>query len=101
GVSGPLLLTYLHSFGLAPSAYIFSISTLFLVFSFAQVVTLLALGAYTATLLLEGVLAIIPVAVMLPLGARLSRRLPARTFSHIVLVTLVAAAVALVWQALA
>ena len=101
GVSGPLLLTYLHSFGLAPSAYIFSISTLFLIFSFAQVITLLALGAYTATLLLEGVLAIIPVAVMLPLGARLSRRLPARTFSHILLVTLVAAAVALVWQALA
>jgi len=101
GVSGPLLSTYLHSFGLKPSAYIFSISTLFLIFSFAQVVTLVALGAYTTTLLVEGFLAIIPVAVMLPLGARLSRRMPAHTFSRIVLATLLAAAVALVWQALA
>ncbi len=101
GVSGPLLTTYLHSFGLSPSAYIFSISTLFLIFSLAQVVTLVVLGAYTATLLVEGLLAIIPVALMLPLGARLSRRIPAATFSHIVLASLSAAAVALVWQAVA
>lgn len=101
GVSGPLLTTYLHSFGLAPSPYIFSVSTLFLVFSVAQVVTLVALGAYSATLVVEGVLAIIPVAVMLPLGSRLSRKMPARTFSNIVMATLFVAAVALVWQALA
>lgn len=101
GVSGPLVSTYLHSFGLPPSAYIFSVSTLFLIFSLAQVVTLVALGAYTATLVLEGALAMIPVAIMLPLGSRLARVLPARAFSHIVLATLLVAAVALAWRALA
>jgi uncharacterized membrane protein YfcA len=101
GVSGPLLSTYLHSFGLAPRAYIFSVSTLFLIFSLAQVLTLAALGAYTPTLVAEGVLAILPVAVMLPLGSRLSLRMRAQTFSNIVLATLVVAAVALLLQALA
>lgn len=101
GVSGPLLSTYLHSFGLAPSAYIFSVSTLFLIFSLAQVVTLIAVGAYSATLVVEGVLAILPVAVMLPLGSRLSRRMRAETFSTIVMASLMVAAVALVWRALA
>lgn len=101
GVSGPLLSTYLYSFGLAPSAYIFSVSSLFLIFSVAQVVTLVALSAYSATLVAEGVLALLPVAVMLPLGSRLSRRMQAQHFSRIIMATLVVAAVALVWQALA
>lgn len=101
GVSGPLLSTYLHSFGLTPSAYIFSISTLFLVSSLVQVVTLVVLGAYTTTLLVEGLLAIVPVALLLPLGSRVARRIPATAFSNLVLATLVAAAVALVYQAVA
>lgn len=101
GVSGPLLSTYNHSLGLSPSAFIFSISTLFLVFSLVQVVTLAALGAYTAELLVQGVLAVLPVAVMLPLGSRVARRIPAEAFSKLILVTLLAAAGALVWQALA
>jgi hypothetical protein len=100
GVSGPLLSTYLHSFGIPPSAYVFSVSTLFLIFSAVQVVTLIALGSYSATLLVLGALAILPVAAMLPLGSRLSKRMPADTFSHLIMGTLVVAAAALVWKAL-
>lgn len=99
GVSGPLLSTYNHSLGLTPSAFILSISTLFLVFSMVQVVTLVALGAYTAELFAQGLLALVPVAVMLPLGSRVARRIPAETFSRVILVTLLAAACALVYQA--
>jgi hypothetical protein len=99
GVSGPLLSTYLHAFALTPSAYVFSLSSLFLVFSITQVTTLASLGAYSPQLIAEGFLALVPVAVLLPLGSWFTRRLDARTFSTIVMIGLVAAATVLVWQA--
>jgi uncharacterized protein len=100
GVSGPLLSTYLHGFALRPAAYVLSLSTLFLVFSAIQVVTLLGLGLYTGDRLRDSVLAMVPIAVMLPLGSRLSRRLPTAVFRRVVLVGLAVTAVALVNSAL-
>ena len=100
GVSGPLLSTYLHGFALVPAAYVFSLSTLFLVFSVVQVATIAGLGYYTADLLLDSLLALVPIAVLLPLGNRLSRRLPADLFRRLVLVGLALAAVVLVVNAL-
>lgn len=100
GVSGPLLSTYLHAFALAPTAYIFSLSSLFLVFSTTQVATLAALGAYSPQLVLEGLLALAPVAVLLPVGSRVGRRLGPGAFSAVVMGGLVLAAVVLVSQAL-
>lgn len=100
GMSGPLLTTYLYSFGLPSSAYIFSLATLFLVSSVAQAVTLVALGAYTTTLLLEAVLALVPVVVMLPVGSWVSRRVGERHFSHVIMATLVVAAAVLMVRAL-
>lgn len=100
GVSGPLLSTYVHSLGLKPAAYVFSLATLFLVFSIVQVLTLAGLGAYTQTLLLEGLLAMLPVAAFLPLGVRIGRRVDPATFGRIVLAGLAVAASVLIWQAL-
>jgi uncharacterized membrane protein YfcA len=100
GVSGPLLSTYLHGFALRPAAYVLSLSTLFLVFSAIQVVTLLGLGLYTGDRLRDSVLAMVPIALMLPLGSRLSRRLPTTVFRRVVLVGLAVTAVALVNSAL-
>lgn len=99
GVSGPLLSTYLHAFALVPSAYVLSLSTLFLVFSVTQVGTLAGLGAYTPGLLAESLLALVPVAAVLPLGSYVGRRLSAAAFSAVVLVGLGVAATVLVWQA--
>lgn len=100
GVSGPLLSTYLHAFALTPPAYVLSLSVLFLVFSVTQVATLAGVGAYTADLLAESLLALVPVALFLPLGSHVARRLSARAFSSVVLVGLVAAATVLVWRAI-
>lgn len=100
GVSGPLLSTYLHGYALAPAAYILSLSTLFLVFSVVQVVTLAGLGLYTADLVRDSALALVPIAVMLPLGNRLSRRLPTATFRRVILFGLALTATALVYGAL-
>lgn len=100
GVSGPLLSTYLHGFGLAPAAYILSLSTLFLAFSAVQVAVLAGLGLYTVELLRDSALALVPIAVMLPLGSRLSRRLPATTFRRVILVGLALTSAALLYGAL-
>ena len=101
GISGPLLSTYLHGFGLPPRAYVFALSTLFFVFSCVQTVTLLAVGLYSPSRLLESLFALLPILVALPLGARAARRLSARTFQRVVLVLLAASVVSLVHDALA
>jgi uncharacterized membrane protein YfcA len=95
GISGPLLTTYLHGFGLAPRAYVFALSTLFFVFSTVQTITLLGVGLYTPTRLVESLLALIPILLALPLGSRAARRLSRETFQRVVLVLLAASVVSL------
>jgi uncharacterized membrane protein YfcA len=95
GISGPLLTTYLHGFGLPPRAYVFSLSVLFFVFSSAQAVTLAGVGLYTPVRLLESLLALVPILLALPLGVRAARRLSPQTFQRVVLVLLAASVVSL------
>lgn len=100
GISGPLLTTYLHGFGLPARAYVFALSTLFFVFASVQTVTLAAVGLYTPARLLESLLALLPIVVALPLGVRAARRLSPQTFQRVVLVLLGASVVSLVHDAL-
>jgi uncharacterized membrane protein YfcA len=95
GISGPLLTTYLHGFGLAPRAYVFALSTLFFVFSTVQAITLAGVGLYTPTRLLESLLALVPILLALPLGSRAARRLSRATFQRVILVLLAASVVSL------
>lgn len=99
GISGPLLTTYLHGFGLRPRAFVFALATLFFAFALVQTAALFAVGLYTGSRLLESLLALVPIAVALPLGARAARRLSAATFNRAVLALLLASAVALVLEA--
>ena len=99
GISGPLLTTYLHGYALPPHAYVFSLSVLFVVFSIVQTATLFGIGLYTPERLGESLLALIPIAVLLPLGTRVSRRLSAETFKRIILVLLLATATKLIYDA--
>ena len=96
GISGPLLSTYLHGFGLAPRAYVFSLAALFFVFSSVQAATLAGVGLYTPSRLLESALALVPILLALPLGVRAARHLSAATFQRVVLVLLAASVVSLV-----
>lgn len=96
GISGPLLTTYVHAFRLEKHVYVVSLVTLFLVFSVTQVVTLAGVGLYTPARLGESLLAMLPMAVFLPLGIRLSRRLSGRAFDNVVLVVLALTAAKLV-----
>jgi uncharacterized protein len=100
GISGPLLTTYLHGFGLRPRAYVFALSTLFFVSAVVQAVTLVAVDLYTGPRLLGSLLALVPILLVVPLGSRAARKLSRETFQRIVLVLLAASVVSLVHDVL-
>lgn len=100
GSGGPLFATYLHALRLDRSAFIFSISVLFEILGPIQMVVLASLGSYTAPLVRQGLLALIPVVLVTPFGVALSRRLPQRAFELAVLALLAFSAVRLLISAL-
>lgn len=100
GMSGPLLSTYLHSYRLTKEAFVLSITTIFHVFAFVQVVTLAGVGLYTGNRLLLSLLSLVPIMALLPVGARFTKRLSRGTFDIVVLMLLLATAVKLVYDGL-
>lgn len=99
GISGPLVTTWLHSYRLSPAVYVLSLTTMFQVFSVAQGVTLVGLGMFSWERVLEGSLALVPLAVVIPLGSRLAGRLPRDVFDRVVLVLLALSAAELLRKA--
>jgi uncharacterized membrane protein YfcA len=78
-----------------PRAFVFAISTLFFVFAVVQMVTLFGVGLYTTERVLLSLLALVPIALALPLGSAAARRLDPQTFQRIVLVLLAASVASL------
>lgn len=100
GVSGPVVATWLHGYRLQRDSYVFSITLLFGVTGAAQVVVLVAQGAFTAERLVGSAVAAISVAIAIPLGLRLRRRLAGTAFERAVLAVLVLSAVSLLAEVL-
>jgi uncharacterized membrane protein YfcA len=100
GISGPLVSTYLHGYRLHKEVYVLSITTVFQVYAVVQVVTLAAVGLYTAERLTLSVLSLLPTMTLLAVGARFTDRLSRRTFDYLVLALLLASAVKLVYDGL-
>ncbi len=101
GVSAPVSITFLHSLRLSREGYLLAVATLFAGFSLIQVPALLVAGIMTGPVALQGVLALAPVLLCMPLGAWIGRRLSARTFDVIVLGLLALIAAQLLVDALA
>jgi uncharacterized protein len=101
GISGPLLSTYLHGFRLHREAFVLSQVVLFQVYSVVQLVTLLHLGLFTPARVGHSVLALLPIMLMIPLGARYASRISLRTFDMLVLIILAGSGIKLLYDALA
>jgi len=99
GVSGPIVATWLHGYRLAIQAYVFSVTMIFGVTGAVQLVVLTLQGQMHRDRLVGAVLAGVGVAIALPLGLRLRRRLAGPTFEKVVLVVLLISAVSLVFEA--
>jgi len=97
GISAPVSITFLHSLRMSREAYIFAISSLFSIFSTTQVPALSYAGILTWHVFLEGLLAIIPSVVMLPVGAFVGRRISLEVFDKIVLAMLAVIALKLLF----
>jgi hypothetical protein len=80
--------TYLHSYRMEQRAYVFALTTGFQVLAVAQIVARALFGLSTWRRLGMSVLSLLPVMAVLPLGARVSRRVSTRTFDLIVLAVL-------------
>ena len=98
GISGPVLITYLHSFRLRKEAYVFSLTLLFQVYAVVQTFTLVTVGLFDQERLLYGLLALIPIMIMLRLGAVVAKRLSFKAFDHVVLALMIATALKLAYD---
>jgi hypothetical protein len=92
GFSGPVVGAWLHSFRLPRPAYVLSVTTVFGLVGVAQVAALAALGRYTWDRVGASALALVVVAVGLPIGSRLARRVSPGAFDRVVVALLVVSA---------
>lgn len=95
GNSGTVFGTFLHAMDLRRTEFVFAVTIPFLVFGTVQIATLAGLGSFTAERTTQAALAVIPVLVVTPIGARIGDRLASRTFSRLVLALLAFSGVAL------
>lgn len=100
GVSSPALIMYLHALRLDRELYLFSITAMIAVTASAQSISLGIAGLYTPGRLIASGLAMIPVAVVLPLAMQMGRRLPRHRFDLLVRLLLAGAAVKLLFDAI-
>lgn len=100
GLCAAVIVPFLQSTRMSRTAIIFTISTVFLIFSIVQFFAFLIAGLIEASFLVEGVLALIPVMLFMPLGGWLSPRLPKKTFDRVFLVVLAVVAIGLIEKGL-
>jgi uncharacterized protein len=96
GLSGPLIASYLHAYGLPRSDYLFALSLTLQIFSFSQILSIALARLFTPERLALSALAIIPVVVTLPFGVLLGRKLSRAVFDGLVIALLAASAAKLI-----
>jgi uncharacterized membrane protein YfcA len=101
GISGPVVAAYMHALRLDRAAYILASNVIFQVFMVSQFVSLSALGLMTWERVQMGLLACIPVAVVLPLAIAISRRISQRLFNMFVVALLIVMEIRLIARILA
>ena len=88
GISAPIGVTFIHSMNLERAAHVFAVSAMFLTFAVVQLPSLWLAGVMRPEWLLQGLLALIPILVFMPLGQWISGKLSRRAFDRMILVFL-------------
>lgn len=88
GLCAAVGVPFIHSLGLPRRSMIFAVSVMFLGFALVQTVLLLTVGLIQLRHLAEGALALIPVALFMPVGSWLGKRMDRRTFDRLFLAIL-------------
>lgn len=95
GVSGPIVMPWHLSLGLARDPFVFSVGVIYGLSSVAQLVLIAGQGLYDVERLVLG-LVLVPIALALaPVGSRLRRQLDLAAFERLVILLLIVSAVSL------
>jgi uncharacterized membrane protein YfcA len=97
GMSGPFIATWAHAWGFVKETYVFATSLLFLSIAVTHVIGVGVAGLYDQERVFQGLLAIIPVMIFIPLGMRMTKKVSARAFNLIIVGIIAAMEVQLVW----
>jgi uncharacterized membrane protein YfcA len=88
GISSPIGVTFIHAMSLGREAHVFAVSTMFLLFAVVQLPTLMISGVMPIHWVIEGLLALLPIALFMPVGQSLAGRLSPRAFDQMILIFL-------------
>lgn len=88
GISAPIGVTFIHAMALERTAHLYAVSAMFLVLGLVQFPALVVSGIMQASWLIQSVLAMIPIAIFMPLGQRLAGRLSRKAFDRLILIFL-------------
>lgn len=100
GISAPAFATYMHAIRVGRERFIFGVSSIFGLLGLVQIITIAAFGGYDVERVTSGFLAVVPMAVGLPLGTTIGKRISPGMFDKAVLALLGVTALRLVWSAL-
>ncbi len=100
GISAPVSISFLNAMRLERPTFIATVSVFFLMMTVTQIPALVALGIMTPSLFGISALALLPILVMMPVGAKLAERFSKDTFDRVMLVMLSLLAIKLVADAL-
>jgi len=101
GLSAPLSITFVHSIQLGREIFIITISVFFAVMSVIQVPVQIWLGLSKPSIVLLGLLALIPCLIGLPIGDYIGKRMNAAVFDKVILALLVVLAIKICIDAIA
>jgi uncharacterized membrane protein YfcA len=85
GISAPIGVTFIHAMSLGRDAHVFAVSAMFLLFAAVQLPTLVATGVMQTQWLLEGLLALVPILLFMPVGQAIAGRMSPRVFDLMIL----------------
>lgn len=85
GISAPVGVTFIHSMNLDRDGHVYAVSAMFLTFAVTQLPALWAAGVMRAEWLLQGMLALIPILIFMPLGQWIGGKLSRKTFDRMIL----------------
>ena len=85
GLASPVSLPYLLAMRLEREAYLFAVSSIFLLFAATQGISLWFVGLMRPDALLAGVAGLVPIAVLMPIGNALGRAMNRRAFDVVTL----------------
>ena len=98
GIAGPIIVTYLHALRLPAATQVFMIVVIFMSFGPTQLVAMGSLGLFTEERIWLSLLAVIPVAVAMPIGLRIGRVINRRVFDRCVFGLLTVTGLKLAWD---